>query len=300
MSRPFMFAALCQRAHPLKHSLAESIFVSRVRNTAKKIFISRKIRQQGHSLAEVSLYWQKDLCRCHPVHHKSHTEVQVQSGNITTCSHIYILFFHFEHFAEVFQTRSVYSRVLSSIRAPFPVSSGLLTTTAPLLFSTGYKITQFNMTQHSTAITYFPLAAPLFLKSLRPSSSGNEINKQTNAVTYITKQRQTARRFSRLQTPKTAKCSAKMETRTVIESPQMATVAVSHVNQLLINEPFHKIHSDFDFPSLSLLIVLFLCSCCFILSTQLLIYLFHPSFPVCPHTGVYMHVCHPSPYAVTQ
>ena len=30
MARPFMFAALCQRAHPLKHSLAESILVSRV------------------------------------------------------------------------------------------------------------------------------------------------------------------------------------------------------------------------------------------------------------------------------
>ena len=56
MARPFMFAALCQRAQPLKHSLAESIFVSRVTKTAKKIFVSRKIRQQGHSLAEVSLY----------------------------------------------------------------------------------------------------------------------------------------------------------------------------------------------------------------------------------------------------
>ena len=31
-------------------------FVSRVRKTAKKIFVSRKIRYQGHSLAEVSLY----------------------------------------------------------------------------------------------------------------------------------------------------------------------------------------------------------------------------------------------------
>jgi len=31
MARPFMFAALCWRAHPLKHSLAEFIFVSRVR-----------------------------------------------------------------------------------------------------------------------------------------------------------------------------------------------------------------------------------------------------------------------------
>jgi len=31
-------------AHPLKHPLAESIFVSRVRKTAKKIFVSRKIR----------------------------------------------------------------------------------------------------------------------------------------------------------------------------------------------------------------------------------------------------------------
>ena len=31
-------------------------FVSRVQKTAKKIFFSRKIRYQGHSLAEVSLY----------------------------------------------------------------------------------------------------------------------------------------------------------------------------------------------------------------------------------------------------
>ena len=50
MARSFMFAALCQRAHPLKHSLAES------EKQRKKIFVRRKIRQQGHSLAEVSLY----------------------------------------------------------------------------------------------------------------------------------------------------------------------------------------------------------------------------------------------------
>ena len=31
-------------------------FVSRVQKTSEKIFVSRKIRQQGHSLAEVSLY----------------------------------------------------------------------------------------------------------------------------------------------------------------------------------------------------------------------------------------------------
>ena len=31
-------------------------FVSRVQKTAKKIFVSRKIRYQGHSLAEVSLF----------------------------------------------------------------------------------------------------------------------------------------------------------------------------------------------------------------------------------------------------
>ena len=31
-------------------------FVSRVQKTAKKISVSRKIRLQGHSLAEVSLY----------------------------------------------------------------------------------------------------------------------------------------------------------------------------------------------------------------------------------------------------
>ena len=56
MARPFMFAALCQRAHPLKHSLAESIFVSQVPKTEKKIFVSQKICQQVHSLAEVLLY----------------------------------------------------------------------------------------------------------------------------------------------------------------------------------------------------------------------------------------------------
>ena len=30
-------------------------FVSRVQNNSEKIFVSRKIRKQGHSLAEVSL-----------------------------------------------------------------------------------------------------------------------------------------------------------------------------------------------------------------------------------------------------
>ena len=45
MARPFMFADLCQRAHPLKHSLAESIFVSRVQKHRKNI------RQPKHSLA---------------------------------------------------------------------------------------------------------------------------------------------------------------------------------------------------------------------------------------------------------
>ena len=47
MARPFMFATLCERAHPLKHSLAESIFVSRVRKTAKKIFVSRSLVSRG-------------------------------------------------------------------------------------------------------------------------------------------------------------------------------------------------------------------------------------------------------------
>ena len=42
MARPFMFAALCQRAHPLKHSLAESIFVSRVQKAAKKSSLAEK------------------------------------------------------------------------------------------------------------------------------------------------------------------------------------------------------------------------------------------------------------------
>jgi len=49
MDRTFMFAALCKRAHPLKHSLAESIFVTRVQKTAKKsafaeTFVSRVTR----------------------------------------------------------------------------------------------------------------------------------------------------------------------------------------------------------------------------------------------------------------
>ena len=43
MARPFMFAALCQCVRPLKHSLAESIFVSRVRKTAKKSLLAEKL-----------------------------------------------------------------------------------------------------------------------------------------------------------------------------------------------------------------------------------------------------------------
>ena len=37
-------------------------FVSRVQKTEKKIFVSRKIRQQGHSLAKVSLYKFRHVC----------------------------------------------------------------------------------------------------------------------------------------------------------------------------------------------------------------------------------------------
>jgi len=44
MAQPFMFAALCQRAHPLKHSLAESIFLAQSEKERKKFFVSRKIR----------------------------------------------------------------------------------------------------------------------------------------------------------------------------------------------------------------------------------------------------------------
>ena len=44
-----MFAALLARA-------STKTFVSRIRKTAKKIFVRRKIHYQGHSLAEVSLY----------------------------------------------------------------------------------------------------------------------------------------------------------------------------------------------------------------------------------------------------
>ena len=39
-------------------------FVSRVQKTAKKIFVNRKLRQQGHSLAEVSLYFKRTLYIC--------------------------------------------------------------------------------------------------------------------------------------------------------------------------------------------------------------------------------------------
>ena len=36
-------------------------FISRVQKTAKKVFVSREIRQQGHSLAEISLYLHSSL-----------------------------------------------------------------------------------------------------------------------------------------------------------------------------------------------------------------------------------------------
>ena len=42
-----MFAALCYRAHPLKHSLAESIFVSRVQKTAKKSSLAGSLVSRG-------------------------------------------------------------------------------------------------------------------------------------------------------------------------------------------------------------------------------------------------------------
>ena len=44
MDRPFMFAALCQRAHPLKHSLAESEKQRQKSSLAEK-FVSRVTRQ---------------------------------------------------------------------------------------------------------------------------------------------------------------------------------------------------------------------------------------------------------------
>ena len=61
MARPFMFAALCQRTHPLKHSLAESIFVSQVRKTAKKSslaekFVSRVTRQPRYRCTQFWLH----------------------------------------------------------------------------------------------------------------------------------------------------------------------------------------------------------------------------------------------------
>ena len=73
-----MFAALCQRAHTLKHSLAESIFVSRVQKTAKKIFVSRKVRQQGHSLAEVSLYYDRTSFTLRDAFNTTNTYIMTQ------------------------------------------------------------------------------------------------------------------------------------------------------------------------------------------------------------------------------
>ena len=104
MARPFMFAALCQRAHPLKHSLAESIFVSRVRKTAKKIFFSGKIRQQGHSLAEVSLYKKKSC-------YESFRCVQC-SGKIKQNAHSNTALFQKEYHA--YTVTCFYSRSLIS------------------------------------------------------------------------------------------------------------------------------------------------------------------------------------------
>ena len=68
MARPFMFTALCQRAHHLKHSLAESIFANRVRKTAKKFplaekFISRVTRQPRYHCTFLS------GCKVSPYHH---------------------------------------------------------------------------------------------------------------------------------------------------------------------------------------------------------------------------------------
>ena len=84
MARPFMFGALCQRAHRLKHSLAESIFVIRVQKTAKKSslaekFISRVTRQPRYHyigiarfirgfnyiirVLNTTLPWSEGLCR---------------------------------------------------------------------------------------------------------------------------------------------------------------------------------------------------------------------------------------------
>ena len=46
MARPFMFAALCQRAHPLKHSLAESEKQRKKSSLAEK-FVSRSLVSRG-------------------------------------------------------------------------------------------------------------------------------------------------------------------------------------------------------------------------------------------------------------
>jgi len=44
MVRPFMFAALCQRAHPLEHSLAESEKQRKKKSSLAEKFVSRVTR----------------------------------------------------------------------------------------------------------------------------------------------------------------------------------------------------------------------------------------------------------------
>ena len=69
MARPFMFAALCQHAHPLKHSLAESEKQQKKSSLAEKFF-SGVTRQ-------VSLYWQNSATE-RSLSHLEHLQFMTQ------------------------------------------------------------------------------------------------------------------------------------------------------------------------------------------------------------------------------
>ena len=73
MARLFVFATLCQSAHPLKHSLAESIFFSRVQKTAKKKsslvekFVNRFTRQPRYHFIYLGTKQNSETsCHVHP------------------------------------------------------------------------------------------------------------------------------------------------------------------------------------------------------------------------------------------
>jgi hypothetical protein len=58
-----MFAALCLRAHPLKHSLAESILVSRVRKQRKKSSLAEKSLAGSLVSRGITILYYLGLCK---------------------------------------------------------------------------------------------------------------------------------------------------------------------------------------------------------------------------------------------